>query len=109
MIRSYFLSPLWRKLRPSSRWAETRPSPYGRSGCAALPISRILEIGKAAHPDRPYGDGRVSAHLDDGRSFLHKGERKYDLIIFALVDSLVLHSGYSSLRLESFLFSEQAF
>ena len=28
---------------------------------------------------------------------------------YALVDSLVLHSGYSSLRLESFLFTEEAF
>ena len=28
---------------------------------------------------------------------------------FALVDSLMLHSGYSSLRLESFLFTEEAF
>ncbi len=70
---------------------------------------RILEIGRESHPDRPYRDGRVTAHLDDGRSFLHKGDRQYDLVIFALVDSLVLHSGYSSLRLESFLFTEQAF
>jgi hypothetical protein len=31
------------------------------------------------------------------------------LVVYALVDSLVLHSGYSSLRLESFLFTEQAF
>ena len=29
--------------------------------------------------------------------------------MFALLDSLALHSGYSSLRLESFLFTEQAF
>ncbi len=35
--------------------------------------------------------------------------KRYDLATYALVDSLVLHSGYSSLRLESFLFTEQAF
>ncbi len=69
----------------------------------------ILEIGREHHPDHPYSDPRVSVHLDDGRSFLHKTPKQYDLIIFALVDSLVLHSGYSSLRLESFLFTEQAF
>src|SRR5207248_11640194 len=56
----------------------------------------------------PYADPRVSVHLDDGRSFVHKTARKYDLVVYALVDSLVLHSGYSSLRLESFLFTEQA-
>lgn len=70
----------------------------------------ILSIGRSAHPERPYDDKRVTCYLDDGRSFLkrHTG-KKYDLIIYALVDSLVLHSGYSSLRLESFLFTEEAF
>jgi spermidine synthase len=68
----------------------------------------IHELGRAHHPDRPYDDPRVSVHLDDGRSFLRKTGRKYDLVVYALVDSLVLHSGYSSLRLESFLFTEQA-
>jgi len=69
----------------------------------------ILEIGRRDHPDRPFSDPRVRVHLDDGRSFVRRTDREYDLIIYALVDSLVLHSGYSSLRLESFLFTEQAF
>ena len=49
-------------------------------------------------------------HIDDGRSFLatHRDPR-YDLIVYALVDSLVLHSGYSTVRLESFLFTREAF
>ena len=47
--------------------------------------------------------------MDDGRSFVRSTRKAYDLISYALVDSLVLHSGYSSLRLESFLFTEQAF
>jgi SAM-dependent methyltransferase len=70
---------------------------------------RIYEIGREHHPNRPYSDPRVTIHLDDGRSFVHKTDRKYDLIVYALLDSLALHSGYSSLRLESFLFTEQAF
>jgi SAM-dependent methyltransferase len=69
---------------------------------------RIMEIGRDAHPDKPYADGRVSVHLDDGRSFARHTGRKYDLAIYALVDSLVLHSGYSSLRLENFLFTREA-
>ena len=36
-------------------------------------------------------------------------EAKYDLAVYALVDSLMLHSGYSSLRLENFLFTHEAF
>jgi len=52
----------------------------------------------------------VHVELNDGRNFLRRAEPEtYDLVIFALVDSLVLHSGYSNLRLESYLFTEQAF
>ena len=69
----------------------------------------IFGIGKADHPNHPYADPRVTVHIDDGRSFLRKTTHKYDLVVYALVDSLVLHSGYSSLRLESFLFTQQAF
>lgn len=69
----------------------------------------INRLGRAYHPDRPYQDARVRIQLDDGRNFLRSTERKYDLIIYALVDSLVLHSGYSNIRLESFLFTRQTF
>jgi SAM-dependent methyltransferase len=69
----------------------------------------IYSLGRADHLDHPYQDPRVTIHIDDGRSFVRKTDQKYDLVIYALVDSLVLHSGYSSLRLESFLFTEDAF
>ncbi|HEV2826236.1 MAG TPA: hypothetical protein VGW76_01450 [Pyrinomonadaceae bacterium] len=69
----------------------------------------IYRLGRTYHPDHPYQDQRVQIHLDDGRNFLRSSGRKYDLIVYALVDSLVLHSGYSNIRLESFLFTQQAF
>lgn len=69
----------------------------------------IYRLGRTYHPDQPYGDERVQIHLDDGRNFLRSTDRKYDLIVYALVDSLVLHSGYSNIRLESFLFTRQTF
>lgn len=69
----------------------------------------IQEIGIRCHPDRPYDDPRVKLHLDDGRHFLRTTDRKYDLVVYALVDSLILHSSYANIRLESFLFTEQAF
>ncbi|HEX8202731.1 MAG TPA: hypothetical protein VF590_19800, partial [Isosphaeraceae bacterium] len=75
----------------------------------AVEIDPVIQrIGRADHPDRPYQDRRVTAHLDDGRSFVRSGAGAYDLVTYSLVDSLVLHSGYASLRLESFLFTEQA-
>ena len=70
----------------------------------------ILRIGKRDHTDHPYQDReRVTTYLNDGRNFLRSCSEKYDLILYALVDSLVLHSSYSSIRLESYLFTRQAF
>ena len=69
----------------------------------------IRELGRLHHPEQPYADARVTVRVDDGRAFARRTERKYDLAVYALVDSLVLHSGYSSLRLENFLFTREAF
>lgn len=69
----------------------------------------IQDIGRHYHPDHPYQDARVIPHLDDGRHFLRTTDRKYDLVVYALVDSLILHSSYANIRLESYLFTQQAF
>jgi len=75
----------------------------------AVEIDPVIQsIGVRDNPDRPYSDPRVSRHLDDGRHYLRTTEHKYDLVEYALVDSLVLHSGYANIRLESYLFTEQA-
>ncbi|MDP9023501.1 MAG: spermidine synthase [Actinomycetota bacterium] len=69
---------------------------------------RLQQLGRDLHPDRPYHDDRVTVHVDDGRAFLERTDRRYDLILFALPDSLTLVSGQSSLRLESYLFTREA-
>ena len=79
----------------------------------AVEIDPVIQrIGAANHPDHPYQDphGRVTVHLADGRNFLRRAPTaEYDLVVYALVDSLVLHSGHSNLRLESYLFTQEAF
>ena len=69
---------------------------------------KLYELGQSHHPDRAYSDPRVEKHIDDGRAFLERTGRKYDLILFALPDSLTLVQGQSSLRLESYLFTTEA-
>lgn len=69
---------------------------------------RLYEIGRDRHPDRPYQDPRVEVHIDDGRAFLERSDERYDMIVFALPDSITLVSGQSSLRLESYLFTVEA-
>ena len=70
---------------------------------------RLYDLGKSRHPDHPYSDPRVTGHIGDGRAFLENTDKKYDLIVLALPDSLTLVSGNSALRLESFLFTKEAF
>jgi SAM-dependent methyltransferase len=69
---------------------------------------RLQQIGAQRHPDRPYSDPRVFVHIDDGRAFLERDKSRFDLVIFALPDSLTLVAGASSLRLESYLFTLEA-
>lgn len=68
----------------------------------------IADLGRQYHPSQPFSDPRVAVHIDDGRAYLRKTDQRYDLIIFALPDSLTLTSQFASLRLESFLFTQEA-
>lgn len=70
---------------------------------------RILQLGEREHPDHPYSDPRVHEYVDDGRAFLRSSADRYDLIVFALPDSLTLVSTSANIRLESFLFTREAF
>ncbi len=70
---------------------------------------RIQQIGSEINPNKPYSDPRVDVHINDGRAFLSGSDKKYDLILFALPDSLTLvSSGASQLRLESYLFTRES-
>jgi hypothetical protein len=69
---------------------------------------QIQKLGVKLNPDQPYASSRVSVYINDGRAFLEQTRKKYDMILFALPDSLTLVAGQSSLRLESYLFTLQA-
>jgi SAM-dependent methyltransferase len=69
----------------------------------------ILRLGREHHPDHPYSDPRVTVHNDDARHFLRTTGKKYDLVVFALIDSLTMQSSFSGVRLESYMFTEESF
>jgi SAM-dependent methyltransferase len=69
----------------------------------------IIRLGREHHPDRPYSDPRVTVINDDARHFLRTTETKYDLVVFALIDSLTLQSSFSGVRLESYMFTVESF
>jgi SAM-dependent methyltransferase len=68
----------------------------------------LYRLGRDRHPDRPYQDPRVDVWIEDGRSFLHDTDRAYDLVLYAIPDSLTVLAGQSSLRLESYLLTREA-
>jgi hypothetical protein len=83
---------------------------YGVQSVTAVEIDpTILQLGVGLNPDHPYSNPRVHTVINDGRSFLENTTDKYDLIIFALPDSLTLTSSNTSLRLESFLLTQDSF
>ena len=82
----------------------------GSSSVVAVEIDPvILDIGRRFHPDKPYDDPRVEAIVDDGRAYLARTHEHFDLIVYALTDSLTLVTGTANVRLESFLFTEESF
>ena len=60
------------------------------------------------HPNHPYSSPRLTANIDDGRAFLQDTTQHYNLILFALPDSLTALAGQSGIRLESYLLTEQS-
>jgi spermidine synthase len=69
----------------------------------------ILSAGRAAHPERPYQNHRVQAVVNDARTYLRNTKKTYDLIVYGLLDSHTLLSQASSVRLDSFVYTVEAF
>jgi len=69
----------------------------------------ILELGRREHPERPYSSPNVAVHLGDARSFLKRTQKRYDLILFGLLDSHTQLSDYSNMRLDNFVYTEESF
>lgn len=69
----------------------------------------ILELGRRYHPEHPYASPKVSTYVDDARAFFHKTKRKYDLVVFGFLDSSTLLTGFSSLRLDNYVYTRESF
>jgi hypothetical protein len=61
------------------------------------------------HPEHPYSNPAVHVTIDDARHFFHGAIPGYDAVVFAFLDSHRLLSTYSSLRLDSYVFTVESF
>ncbi|MDQ7823132.1 MAG: hypothetical protein RDV48_10095 [Candidatus Eremiobacteraeota bacterium] len=82
---------------------------YGVEQVTAVEIDPVIYmLGYHFHPLQPYSDSRTEVRICDARTFLKNDKSLYDLIIFALPDSLTLTSSFANLRLESYLFTVES-
>ncbi len=76
----------------------------------AVEIDPVLAaMGSWLHPQRPYRDPRVRVVVDDARSFFNRGQQRYDLIAFGRLDAQRLLSGFSTVRLDNFIYTVESF
>ena len=69
----------------------------------------IYAMGAQFHPEQPYQNPRVRVIIDDARAYFKKTEKKYDLIVFGLLDSHTLSSQYNNMRLDNYVYTEESF
>ena len=82
----------------------------GAKNVDAVEIDRaIWKLGKDLNYQKPYDDPRVQVYIDDARAFLKKSKKKYDVIILGTLDSQTLLSGMSSIRLDNYIYTAEAF
>ena len=79
----------------------------GYSSVYAVDIdSRLIELGRKLHPEKPYSSPSVRPIVNDARAFFdqYRGE-PFDVISFGLLDSHAMFSSMSSLRLDNYVYT----
>lgn len=69
----------------------------------------IAKLGREIHPEKPYSDPRVHIIVDDARAYLRRCQKKYDLVVFAYLDSHSAFSTMSSIRLDNYVYTRECF
>ncbi|PYV20881.1 MAG: hypothetical protein DMG24_21325 [Acidobacteria bacterium] len=69
----------------------------------------IYALGKRLHPDQPYSSPKVRMILNDARAFLRQAHEKYDVVLFGLLDSHTQFSDFSNMRVDNYVYTEEAF
>jgi len=83
----------------------------GASHIDAVEIDPLIyNLGKSLHPEKPYDSDKVTVYINDARNYFKWGaKKKYDLIVFGLLDSHTLFSSMSSVRLDNFVYTLESF
>jgi len=81
----------------------------GAGRVAAVEIDPlILDLGKKLHFEKPYDSPRVTAVLDDARSYMETTSDRFDLVVFSFLDSHTTSSYYSNIRIDNYVYTVEA-
>ena len=69
---------------------------------------RIIEIGKAHPPERPYDNPRTVPVVNDARAYFERTDEQFDVVNSGLLDSHAVFSAMSSLRLDNYVYTVEA-
>lgn len=69
----------------------------------------IISLGKKYHPEKPYSQPNVHVINDDGRSYIKRTNKKYDLVVMGLADSHTINSSLTNLQLDNYLYTKESF
>lgn len=69
----------------------------------------IAELGKHFHPESPYSSNKVNLFVNDARNSIKYSKKKYDLILYSVLDSHSNLSGKGGIRLDSFVYTLESF
>ena len=69
----------------------------------------IYALGKRLHPEHPYDSAKVQVIVNDARAYLRRATNTYDVVLFGLLDSHTQFSDYSNMRIDNYVYTEEAF
>jgi spermidine synthase len=83
---------------------------YTRGDIDAVEIDPLVaNLGERFHPEKPYSDPRVNLTINDARNFIKEVDKKYDLIVYSVLDSHANLSSKGGVRLDSYVYTVESF
>lgn len=74
----------------------------------AVEIDPTIISFASFHPNQPYSYKNVNTITNDARNFIKTTNKKYDMIVYGLLDSHRVFSHQSSVRLDNFVYTKEA-
>jgi spermidine synthase len=83
---------------------------HGATHVDAVEIDPVIYgLGRKYHPEHPYSSPRVSVTITDARAYFKRATQKYDLIVFGYLDAHTMVTGFSSIRLDNYVYTLESF